>query len=36
MLRGLATNADVVIEEFSPGTTGGWGVDSSLRALNPD
>jgi len=35
-LRELASNADVVIEGFSPGTTRAWGVDADvLRQANP-
>jgi crotonobetainyl-CoA:carnitine CoA-transferase CaiB-like acyl-CoA transferase len=35
-LRGLARNADVMIEGFSPGTTRAWGVDAdALCAANP-
>ena len=35
-LRALASNADVIIEGFSPGTTRGWGVHAdALCAANP-
>ena len=35
-LRALASNADVIIEGFSPGTTKGWGVHAdALCAANP-
>jgi len=35
-VRGLAANADVVIEAFAPGRTAGWGIGpAQLRAENP-
>jgi crotonobetainyl-CoA:carnitine CoA-transferase CaiB-like acyl-CoA transferase len=35
-LRALATDADVVISAFAPGTTEGWGIGAdALRAENP-
>ena len=34
--RGLAADADVVIEGFAPGTTRSWGIDAqALRGLHP-
>lgn len=36
LLRQLAAESDVIVENFSPGTLGKWGLDpDSLHALNP-
>lgn len=37
LLRRLAKEADVIVENFSPGTLSKWGLDpASLQQLNPD